>query len=1298
MSVSVSRRTWEEASSPAAVQFARKYEQAWREASEARGRPALRDYLREAESTLDGAATRLAILRADLALRFEAGEPISARWYMCEYKDLGEDTIVALIYEEFCLREENHDPADPADFVGRYPEVADSLSRILEIHDLVGSGTGVMSFTASTGGAAPGGGDRGFPRVGETIGGFRLVEELGRGSFARVFLALEQDLADRPVALKVTRRGSREPQTLARLQHTHIVPVHSYRIDATTGLHLLCMPFFGRITLARLLSDPAVLQADSGRGLIEALDRLEGAGALAALRSAGRAALARRSYPRAIAWWGARLAEALDHAHDRGVLHRDIKPSNVLVTGDGMPMLLDFNLAHDPLIEDGGGTLGGTIDYMAPEHLMALAVGTSDPVDARADVYGLGVILHEALIGRRPFPPPPKGGSIVEALLRAVDLRKTPIPSLTAARPEIPPALSAVIRHALDPDPAARYQSASELALDLHAVSSDLPLVHAREPWPSRARSWLRRKRKKLLAYAGFFAGFLAVAALGLGYRLDRSENSKLVQQVLDDGETALKKRDFATAKLHFDNAGQLAARFEEGPFALAFRRRDPRAIGVNLWRMAVKLLDQRPGTDFEELKEQALEQALIAARHDQAQRDARAVLAAADVLRFRLLLGEGRDLTGAVADLKKVLYPFRVLELEDWTADDGQGLRPLTMLSDEALRDRLRTEIDQLLFLWMTAVDEALAAPGPDKVKVKESELASALAICDRATASSRSKGPWHALRACMIAHASHAPMDRATADRLVDEPADVASVSSSLACFEWGLLSSREDRKARAIDWVKRAVRIQLDDYWYEFFLGYLEDKAGRLDDALGHYSVAVGLKPTSPNVRFNRARLYRAKGQWEAAVDDMEAALERFGDRPEADLVRLELGYLHQEQGDFQAAREHYAPLKKLDPGSELARAARLNEANMDAETGRLERARAAYDDLVALEPRDAHARFSRALVALRSGEARQAEIDLTTLLDLGLSLPNRVEIVSTRALARLKSGRVGLALADAELAQKMHPSPARERLRERALLAARRFDQLVLESPGEARSLPLGGASLTTDLRAAAVSLAGIAQGTGDVALAASLNLAVVSAALGRLPQALAAADHALVLSPSSARALLIRSRVRAAFGDSKGAWLDVARGLLIEPSDPGLIEQRGILRAGAGQHRLALEDFDSAIFHGALDHAHFHKAQSLAALGATQSAVAEYSRALMRDPEEPRAYLGRSRMLMRQGRWDSALADLELAASWSHSDPWLEIEVVLAHARCLPHRPDRRPRWLSLAQRATLDVWRALQNH
>src|SRR5262249_49503957 len=141
--------------------------------------------------------------------------------------------------------------------------------------------------------------------------------------------------------------------------------------------------------------------ARSGSELLEVLDRLGGRDEPPTGRSASRLALAGRSYAQAVAWWGARMAEALSLAHDHGVLHRDIKPSNVLLNADGIPMLLDFNLARET-VSDGGelaSKLGGTLDYMAPEHLDELAEGIPGRVDARSDVYSLGVLLYEALAG-----------------------------------------------------------------------------------------------------------------------------------------------------------------------------------------------------------------------------------------------------------------------------------------------------------------------------------------------------------------------------------------------------------------------------------------------------------------------------------------------------------------------------------------------------------------------------------------------------------------------------------------------------------------------------------------------------------------------------------------------------------------------------------------------------------------------------------------------------------------------------------------------------------------------------------
>ena len=132
-----------------------------------------------------------------------------------------------------------------------------------------------------------------------------------------------------------------------------------------------------------------------------------------------------------------------------------------------------------------------------------------------------------------------------------------------------------------------------------------------------------------------------------------------------------------------------------------------------------------------------------------------------------------------------------------------------------------------------------------------------------------------------------------------------------------------------------MKQAVRLEQDNYWYHYFLAYHEDQAGSMDDALNHYSTAVALKPIgSPWIRFSRARLYRSKGLWASAIEDMHTALGELKDRSEARKVHLELGYVYQELGDFAGAcrvRRHHSigrprrlrPRRATEPGQHRRR---------------------------------------------------------------------------------------------------------------------------------------------------------------------------------------------------------------------------------------------------------------------------------------------------------------------------------------------------------------------------------------
>jgi eukaryotic-like serine/threonine-protein kinase len=441
------------------------------------------------------------------------------------------------------------------------------------------------------------------PKKGELLGVFRIVSELGRGAFARVYLAEQVDLGDRLVALKVSRAEGDEPQMLARLQHTHIVPIHSVHDDEETGLRLMCMPYLGGANLAQVLeaAGSRPMEGTAGRSLMDALDEVSqrlqsrsgtgraslfsGASRLATglehghpaagprwasearstSRSIFHASFGRGSLDRLNALWGrfthraivegpavgkvletrdfdqparqflrgantiqaavwiiARLAEGLEHAHSRGLLHRDLKPSNILIAGDGVPMLLDFNLSttttpSDPA-EGEKAMLGGTLPYMSPEHLDAFNPrGTTAPdaVDERSDVYSLGLILFEMIAGQHPFPEPTGKLPLLE-VIRYLTQQRGKVPSLREANPGVSWGLDSILRKCLAPDPSKRYARARDLAEDLNRFLDDLPLRHAREASLRERLAKLARRNPRLCGNTSI-AAFTLVLIITLG-------------------------------------------------------------------------------------------------------------------------------------------------------------------------------------------------------------------------------------------------------------------------------------------------------------------------------------------------------------------------------------------------------------------------------------------------------------------------------------------------------------------------------------------------------------------------------------------------------------------------------------------------------------------------------------------------------------------------------------------------------------------------------------------------------------
>jgi serine/threonine protein kinase len=435
------------------------------------------------------------------------------------------EAAIDLIYEELCLRQEHGQEVSAEELLARFPQWRAELELLLDCQRLLGPPR-----------LAPP-----FPAAGESFGEFRLVSELGRGSEARVFLARQTPLGDRPVVLKLTAGEAQERLALARLQHTHIVPLYSAQDHPARGLRALCMPYLGGATLAQLLAAlrPVPPARRTGRHLLDALDRArpapDAAGPAPEPTGPVRRALAGASYVQAVCWMGACLADALNYAHERGLVHLDLKPSNVLLAADAQPMVLDFHLACEP-VHPGGPVppgFGGTPGYMSPEQQAALqAIRHGQPVpravDGRSDVYALGVVLYEALAGD------PSNGAARQPLCRL--------------NPQVSAGLADIVSRCLAAGPRERYPDMAALATDLRRHLGDLPLVGVRNRLTERWRKWRRRRPQAFALVVVMLAALLTAAAVAIGAAAHAGQRAELARAALHEGRSRIERGQWADA------------------------------------------------------------------------------------------------------------------------------------------------------------------------------------------------------------------------------------------------------------------------------------------------------------------------------------------------------------------------------------------------------------------------------------------------------------------------------------------------------------------------------------------------------------------------------------------------------------------------------------------------------------------------------------------------------------------------------------------------------------------------------
>lgn len=233
---------------------------------------------------------------------------------------------------------------------------------------------------------------------GEVIRDFQIKKVIGSGGFGTVYLAQQLSL-DREVALKVSPDLGVEGKTLAYLEHDHIVKLYSQESDESKNLRLVCMQYVPGADLAEIMSKLTQKRQSSFADFIDAARVLGPTEAPPDSASLERLqALRRMDFLSSLVWITARIAEALDFAHQRGICHLDLKPGNILLTPYGRPVLTDFGVALDRRVDAKARNVGGTTKYMSPEHQAAFSTGDAkafEKLTPAADIYSLAVTLKE---------------------------------------------------------------------------------------------------------------------------------------------------------------------------------------------------------------------------------------------------------------------------------------------------------------------------------------------------------------------------------------------------------------------------------------------------------------------------------------------------------------------------------------------------------------------------------------------------------------------------------------------------------------------------------------------------------------------------------------------------------------------------------------------------------------------------------------------------------------------------------------------------------------------------------------
>ncbi|MBI4569903.1 MAG: protein kinase [Planctomycetes bacterium] len=677
------------------------------------------------------------------------------------------------------------------------------------------------------------------PPAPRDIGPYRVIREVGRGGMGVVYEAVDRELGRR-VALKVIARGDgaeteeqaerfqREARAASKLDHPGIVKVYGAGEDA--GVRYFAMEFVSGPSLADLLRDEGPLPPERAAHVV------------------------------------ARVARALDYAHQRGVIHRDVKPANIMLReADGAPLITDFGLAREAreVTITKTGQILGTPAYMAPEQVS----GERRDVGPASDQYSLGATLYELLSGRLPFEQ-----AELQSLMLAVMFHSPP--RLTPRSTGVPRALETIVKKTLEKDPRHRYATCAALAEDLEAFRKGTRIAARPPGLLTRAWRWAARNRR--LAAAATVAAVLAPVAVGFYFRA--RWQGEAAQASGDRADAATRDREKAEAEL----------RERERLAADARARRDAALPHLERGRALVE------GTTNLDVLREALPYLNNAIREDAAWADAwycrgRAYRRLAE---YAAAIKDFRAALAADPAHFKARYELAVCLLSSVAnVDSSMGIR------DEAAREF------EVLDTQPAAREYALVAKAYAALLAQRYE--EALSLCDQAEAVNPQFGDLYAVRGGIFGYylwgQSDIMLDRTDPKRF-DVARAIADMEKAVKYDplnrESLIVLARLFMDANRFDDAERLVARVLDlDASYAralFWRAHAHVRHERYEEALADLDrVAAGLRPTETS----GARVYSTRGflnfllrRFEPARADL--SLLQDGGRPGIDLFAMYL----------------------------------------------------------------------------------------------------------------------------------------------------------------------------------------------------------------------------------------------------------------------------------------------------------------------------------------------------------------------------------------------------------------------